>query len=97
MKIATEIGDRKGEGNAYHNIGNAYFSLEQFENAADTFSCAAEAFNAVRSCLKSKDDWRINFRELYETTYTGLWKSLLRIEKLDEALFVAEREDVPRL
>ena len=91
LKIATEIGDRKGEGNAYHNIGNAYFSLEQFENAADTFSCAAEAFNAVRSCLKSKDDWRINFRELYETTYTGLWKSLLRIEKLDEALFVAER------
>ena len=41
--------------------------------------------------MKSKDDWKTNFRELYEETYTGLWKSLLRIEKLDEALFAAER------
>ena len=91
LKIAKEIGDRAGEGNAYHNIGDSLFSLEQFEKAADNFGCAVEAFNAVRSCLKSKDDWKINFRELYEATYTGLWKSLLRIEKLDEALFAAER------
>ena len=41
--------------------------------------------------MKTKDDWKIKFRELYDTTYTCLWKSLLRIEKLDEALFVAER------
>ena len=91
LKILKEIGDRDGEGNAYHNIGNVYFSLEHFENAADKLSCAVEAFNAVRSYLKSKDDWKINFRELYETTYTCLWKSLLRIEKLDEALLAAER------
>ena len=91
LKIANEIGDRGGEGNAYHNIGNAYFSLEQFEYAADKFSCAVEAYNAVRSCLKSKDDWKINFRELYEATYIGLWKSLLRMENLDEALLAAEQ------
>ena len=76
---------------AYRNIGMFYFSLEQFENAADNFGCSVEAFNAVRSCLKSKDDWKIKFRELYETTYSGLWKSLLRIQKLDEALLAAER------
>ena len=57
LKIAKEISDLAGEGNAYHNIGNAYFSLEQFDNEADKFSCAVEAFNTVRSCLKSKDDW----------------------------------------
>ena len=67
------------------------FSLGHFENAADKLSCALEAFNAVRSCLKCKDDWKINFRELYETTHTFLWKSLLRLEKLDEALLAAER------
>ena len=91
LKIAKEIGNRAGEGNAYHNIGYAYFSLEQFENAVDKFSCALQTFNAMRSCLKSKDDWKINFRELYEVAYIGLWKSLLRIEKLDEALLAAER------
>ncbi|XP_044168066.1 tetratricopeptide repeat protein 28-like, partial [Acropora millepora] len=91
LKIAKEIGDRAGEGYAFHNIGFGFFSLEQFENAADNFGCAVEAFNGVRSCLKSKDYWKISFRELYETTNTFLWKSLLRLEKLDEALFAAER------
>ena len=89
--IAKGIGDRGGEGNAYHNIGRGLFFLEQFENAAANFRYAVEAFNAVRSCLKSEDDWKINFREKYETTYIGLWKSLLRIEKLDEALLAAEQ------
>ncbi|XP_074611125.1 uncharacterized protein LOC141865723 [Acropora palmata] len=91
LKIAKEIGDRAGEGRAFHNIGIRFFSLGQFENAADSFGYAVEAFDAVRSCLKSKDDWKINFRELYETTNTFLWKSLLGLEKLEEALFAAER------
>ncbi|XP_074612529.1 uncharacterized protein LOC141866888 [Acropora palmata] len=91
LKIAKEIGDRAGEGGAFHNIGIQFFSLGQFENAADSFGYAVEAFDAVRSCLKSKDDWKINFRELYETANTFLWKSLLGLEKLEEALFAAER------
>ena len=41
--------------------------------------------------MKSEDDWKMNFRELYETAYIGLWKSLLRMKKLDEALFAAEQ------
>ena len=91
LKIAKEIGDRGGEGNAYHNVGSGFFFLQQFQNAAANFDCAVEAFNGVRSCLKSRDDWKMNYRELNETTYTSLWKSLLRIEKWDEALFAAER------
>ncbi|XP_074632061.1 uncharacterized protein LOC141890475 [Acropora palmata] len=91
LKIAKEIGDRAGEGGAFHNIGIRFFSLGHFGNAADNFGSAVDAFNGVRACLKSKDDWKINFRELYETTNTFLWKSLLRLEKLDEALFAAER------
>ena len=91
LKIAKEIGDRAGEGRAFHNIGIRFFNLGQFENAADSFGYAVEAFDAVRSSLKSKDDWKINFRELYETTNIFLWKSLLGLEKLEEALFAAER------
>ena len=91
LKIAKEIGDRNGEGAAYHNTGNVYFSLEQFESAADNFDCAVETFNAMRSCLKSKDVWKINFRVLYQKAYTGLWVSLLRIGKVDEALFAVEQ------
>ena len=91
LKIAKEIGDRDGEGIAFHNIGMGFFSLGHFGNAADNFGSAVDAFNGVRACLKSKDDWKINFRELYETTNTFLWKSLLGLEKLEEALFAAER------
>ena len=91
LKIAQELSERREEGIAYHNIGLVYFSLEQFQNAVDNFVSSIEAFNAVRSCLKSKDDWKIKFRDRYEKMYTCLWKSLLRIKKLDEALFAAER------
>ena len=91
LKIAKEIGDRHGEGCASQNIGLAFFCLGHFETAAYNFGCAVENFNAVRSYLESKDDWKIQFREGYETANTCLWKSLLRLEKLDEALFAAER------
>ncbi|KAK2557042.1 hypothetical protein P5673_020900, partial [Acropora cervicornis] len=37
------------------------------------------------------DEWKIKFRELHEATYTALCKSLLRIGKVDEALFAAEQ------
>ncbi|XP_029208347.2 tetratricopeptide repeat protein 28-like [Acropora millepora] len=39
----------------------------------------------------SKDYWKIKYRELNERTYAALWLSLLRIGKVDEALFAAEQ------
>ena len=56
-----------------------------------------EVFNAVRSCLKSRDEWKITFRDLHEEMYSGLWKSLLGIKKVDEALFAAEQGRVQTL
>ena len=90
LKIATEVGDRGGEVRAYNNIAYVYVSLEQFENAVDNFVCALEAFNTLRSSFKYNDVWKINFREIYEGTHIGLWRSLLRIEKVEEALFAVE-------
>ena len=91
LKIAIEIGDKAGEGEAYGNIGREFSSLEQIENAVENFGCAVDVFNSLRSRLKSKDNWKINFRELHQKTYTALWVSLLRIKKIDEALFAAEQ------
>ena len=91
LKIAKEIGDRAGEAEAYHDIGNAYTSLEQYQNAVDYFLSAVDAFNSLRSLLKSQDNWKVAFREQHETTYTALWRSLIRSEKFDEALFAAEQ------
>ena len=91
LKIAIEVGDKAGEGKAYHNIGIQFLFLEQTENAIDNFVSAMDAFNSLRSLLKSEDNWKIDFREVYEKTYTNLWMSLLRIEKIEEALFAAEQ------
>ena len=91
LKIARETCDREAEGKCYNNIGCAYSSLKQFENAVDNFVSAVNVFNHLRSLLKSKDNWKIKYRELYEKTYTMLWLSLLTIEKVDEALFAAEQ------
>ena len=91
LKIAIEIGDRNGEVIAYYNIGLVYVLLEQFEKAVGNFVSSVEALSTLRSSLKSNDHWKINFRELHDSTYAALWKSWLRIGKANEALLAAEQ------
>ena len=91
LKIAIQVGDRAGEGTAYHNIGNGYSGLGQFDVAVGNFVSAVDVWNNLRSLLKSEVTWKMKFREQYEMTYTSLWSSLLRIGKINEALFVADQ------
>ena len=91
LKIATEIGDRTGEGMAYHNIGSGYCELGQFDIAVGNFVSAVDVWNTLRSLLKSEGNWKMKFREQYEKTYTSLWRSLLRIGKINEALVAADQ------
>ncbi|XP_074627332.1 uncharacterized protein LOC141885317 [Acropora palmata] len=91
LEITIEVGNRAAEGMSHHNIGHGYFSLGQFENALDKFDSAVKVFNTLRSFLKSEDDWKINFRELYDKSYCAKWRSLLKIGKIDEALFAADQ------
>ncbi|XP_044167244.1 tetratricopeptide repeat protein 28-like, partial [Acropora millepora] len=91
LKIALEIGDRGGQGLAYHNIGIDFSCLKEFENAVRNFLSAVDVFNSLRSLLKSQDNWKMRFRKMHEIAYNALWVSLLRIKKIDEALFAAEQ------
>ena len=91
MKIAKDIGDSANEGEVYHNIGVVYFNLGQLDIAVDNFVSAVNVFVTLRCQLKSEDNWKMKFRELYEKTYTSLWKSLLRIGKINDALFAADQ------
>ncbi|XP_044168991.1 tetratricopeptide repeat protein 28-like [Acropora millepora] len=91
FKIATEIGDGAGEGSAYYNIGNILSVLGRFDFSVFTFSFAVDVFNTLRSLLTSKGNWKMKFRDLHEMTYTSLWRSLLRIGKINEALVAADQ------
>ena len=75
----------------YRNIGNGYLSVGQFENALHNFVSAVQVLNTLRSLLRSEDGWKINFHELHDKTYTALWRSLIRIGKIDGSLFAAEQ------
>ena len=90
LKIATEIGDLAGEGRAYHNIGKGYSELGQFDIAVGNFVSAVDVWNTLRSLLKSEGNWKMKFRDQYEMTYTSLWRSLLKIGKINEALVAAD-------
>ena len=91
LKIAIEFGDRANEGLTFHNIGYGYSKLGQFDIAVDNFVSAVGVFNTLRSLLKFEDNWKIKFRELYDKAYNSLWRSLLRIGKINEALFAADQ------
>ena len=47
--------------------------------------------NDTRALLQSEDDWKISFRNNYHAAYTALWKTLVRLERTDEALCVVEQ------
>ena len=91
LKIAIEIGNRAEEGRAYDNIGNGYSELGQFDIAVGNFVSAVDVLNTLRSLLKSEFNWKMKFRDLHEMTYTSLWRSLLRIGKINEALVAADQ------
>ncbi|XP_044182151.1 tetratricopeptide repeat protein 28-like [Acropora millepora] len=91
LKIATEIGDKAEEGRAYHNIGNGYCGLGQCEIAICNFVSAVNVYNTMRSLLKSEGNWKMKFRDLHEMTYTFLWRSLLRIGNINDALLAADQ------
>ncbi|XP_044171810.1 tetratricopeptide repeat protein 28-like [Acropora millepora] len=86
-----EIGDRLREGLAYHNIGIGYSFLGQFDIAVSNFVSAVNVFNTLRSLLKSEGNWKMKFRDLHEMTYTLLWRSLLGMGKINEALLAADQ------
>ena len=47
--------------------------------------------NDTRALLQSEDDWKISFRNSWHGAYTALWRTLVRLQRTDEALCVAEQ------
>ena len=41
--------------------------------------------------LKSKDEWKVNFRNQYQGAYTSLWRVLVEQGNINEALLAAEK------
>ena len=90
LRIAKEVGDKDMEGGAYQLLGNSLESLSHLSEAQECYQSSVRLYNDVRSLLRSKDEWKINFRDKNQFAYNALWRILLKEDKVVEALFAAE-------
>ena len=90
LRIGKEIGDKGMLGIAYSNIGQCFEMLKSLPEALENYQTSVKVFNEMRSLLQSEDQWKIGFRNECNHAYTGLWRVLLKQEKIGEALAAAE-------
>ena len=90
LRIGKEIGDKEMLGIAYYNIGYCFEMLKRLPEALESYQTSVKVFNEMRSLLQSEDRWKIGFRNECNHAYTGLWRVLLKQEKIGEALAAAE-------
>nr|XP_058943966.1 tetratricopeptide repeat protein 28-like [Pocillopora verrucosa] len=91
LKIAKEVGDKSLEAMAYSSLGCVFELQGGLPKAVEHYQASINLFNSLRVLLKSKDEWKVNFRNQHQMAYTGLWRVLVEQGNVDEALFVAEK------
>ena len=91
IRITKEVGDRAGEGGACYLLGRVLESTGSLDEAVGYFRSSLEIYNNLKVLLQSEDSWKINFRKFYYDAYTALWRTLLKLQKTNEALLVAEQ------
>ncbi|XP_066024753.1 tetratricopeptide repeat protein 28-like isoform X2 [Pocillopora verrucosa] len=91
LKIAQWIEDKYLEAMTYCSLGCVSELQGGLLKAVEHYQASINLFNSLRVLLKSKDEWKVNFRTQYQMAYTGLWRVLLEQGNIDEALFVAEK------
>ena len=89
--IAKELGSTRLEGAACFAIGCNFVLSDALDEALGYFRYSVKLFNEVRALLQCKDAWKITFRNVCKDAYAALWKTLLRLQKVDEALCAAEQ------
>ncbi|CAH3131930.1 unnamed protein product, partial [Pocillopora meandrina] len=91
IKIAIEVGDKCLEAFGYYSLGCVFELQGGLPKAVEHYQASINLYNSLRVLLKSKDEWKVSFRNQHRMPYTGLWRVLVEQGNVDEALFVAEK------
>ncbi|XP_066016332.1 tetratricopeptide repeat protein 28-like isoform X2 [Pocillopora verrucosa] len=91
LKIAKEVKDKSMEASVNYSSGCVFELLGGLPKAVEHYQAAITLYNSLRVLLKSEDEWKVNFRNQYQTAYTGLWRVLVKQGNIDEALLAAEK------
>ena len=91
LKIAKEVEDKSMEATAYYSSGCVFELLGGLPKAVEHYQASITLYDSLRVLLKSEDEWKVNFRNQYQTAYTGLWRVLVKQGNIDEALLAADK------
>ena len=91
LSIAKELGDKAGEGTSYYSLGYHFETSGSLEEALSYYRSSVKLYNEMSALLQSEDVWKISFRSFRHHAYTALLRTLVKLEKYDEALRVAEQ------
>ena len=91
LTISKEVEDRSLEALAYHSLGLVFESQGELPKAVTHYQYSVSLCNSLRVLLKSKDKWKVDFRNKYKNAYSGLFRVLVKQGNIDQALFAAEK------
>ena len=91
LKIAKEVEDKSLEAMAYYSLGCVFELQGGLPKAVEHYQTSIDLSNSLRILLKSKDEWKVNFRDQYQDVYTRLSRVLVEQGNIVEALFAAEK------
>ncbi len=91
LSIAKDLGNKTREGAACYSLGCDLELSGSVHEALNYYQNSVKVYNHVRALLQAKDVWKISFRNACQHAYTALSRTLLRLQKTDEALCVAEQ------
>ena len=91
IKITKDVGNKLHTAVSFHTLGTCFELQRSFPKALDSFDSSVRMFNIVRRDLKNRDEWKVSYRDMYETAYTSLWRLLLKQGMVDEALFACNQ------
>ena len=91
LKIAKEVEDKSLEATAYYSLGCVFELQGGLPKAVEHYQTSIDLSNSLRILLKSKDEWKVNFRDQYQDAYTGLSRVLVEQGNIGEALFAAKK------
>lgn len=91
LGIAREVGNKIHEGGACFVLGHCFEYMGSWGAALSYYQSSVKLVNDVRHLLPPKDDWKMNLRDQFQSSYSAVCRVLLDQGKTTEALCAADQ------
>ena len=91
LSIAKDMDDWVGKGTASYSLGLFHELQGSLDEALQYFRSSVGMLNSGRALLQAQDDWKISLRDKHQHAHKHLWQTLIKTNKIDEALLAAEQ------